>query len=226
MTDQSPGRPAASGFIARCLRLVVTLGLVLGIAALGVATVANWRRAGRVTFHVFDARWWGVGRTEAEPYVAGARTAADQAYTAVWGDGGLADQAERWLDGLRRDERDGGSPIADGATTTAQPADATMPADPAAALKRCEQRFRSAEASFRSGLAASKRAAAASGDAKRASRDEAIRHFIACRGLLTPAIATYRTLPEHRVPRLAEAEELGRLNQRFLQAAEKEAGGP
>jgi len=194
-----------------------------GAAALAFTTWVNWRREGRFTLHVFDPDWWANGRSDAQPYVAGAQTAASKAWQSVWGEGGMIEQAETWLDGLRRDDE----PAA-GAGAAAAPA-GTAPARPAAQrspeARRLEGRFTAAEQEFRTGLTAYKRAAVGSSSARAAARAEAIVHFARCRDALLASIDPYRALPDHDRKRLADAEELGRMNQRFLHDAQKDSGG-
>ena len=233
MSGESPAKPAAAskGILARCLQFVVTLAVFAIIAGMAIATFANWRRDGRVTFHVFDPTWWGNGRSEAEPYAVGARVAAEQAYQSVWGTGGMAERAEQWLDGLRRDDppaQVAGDPATPPAGQPAAPG-AGEPS-PSAALRsaetqRIEGRFTKAEADFRTGLAAYKRASTGTKNARRTARAEAIAHFGRCRDVLLATIDPYRALADHDRRRLADAEELGRMNQRFLHDAQKDSGG-
>jgi len=228
-TDAKPAGPPAKGFLVHALQWIVTLVVILGIGGLAFASWVNWRRDGIFTLHVFDPTWWGHGRSEAEPYAAGARTAAEKAYQSVWGAGGMAEQAEHWLDGLRRD--DPPAPAA-GDPATPPPGSTEPSAPPAAAAttrsaeaRRLEERFTAAEADFRAGLAAYKRAASGSATARRHRRDEAIAHFGRCRDALRTALPAYRALRDHDRRRLGDADELGRMNQRFLRDAEQGAGG-
>lgn len=229
MSDNSkPAGPPPKGLLARCLRFVVTLVVFAAIGGLAVATYANWRRDGRFTFHVFDSTWWGNGRSEAEPYAAGARTAADKAYQAVWGTGGMVEQAEQWLDDLRRDDPpETGAPAVSPTDPSAAPtAKPKPPGTPRSAeAQRLEGRFAKAEEDFRSGLTAFKRTGAGTKNARRTARAEAIAHFGRCRDALLASIDPYRALADHDRRRLDEAEELGRMNQRFLHDAQKDSGG-
>lgn len=222
----APAAPAR-GPLARLLQFVVTLAVFAVLGGMVFTAWVNWRRDGRFTFHVFEPTWWGNGRSEAEPYAVGARTAAEKAYEAVWGTGGMVEQAESWLDGLRRDD----PPAAGGAPATgAPPSGGTASPRPAASARsaeagRLEARFAAAEQEFRTGLAAYKRAASGDAGSRKRARAEAIVHFARCRDALLASLDPYRALPDHDRRRLADAEELGRMNQRFLHDAQKDSGG-
>lgn len=227
--ESKPTGAPRQGLLARALRFVVTLVVFAAIGGLAVATYANWRRDGRFTFHVFDSTWWGNGRSEAAPYAAGARTAAEQAYQAVWGAGGMVERAEQWLNGLRRDDPPApGAPAVPSTDPSAAPT-ADKPKPPgtprSAEAQRLEGRFTKAEEDFRSGLAAFKRTGAGTRNARRTAQAEAIAHFGRCRDALLAAIDPYRAVADHDRHRLAEAEELGRMNQRFLHDTQKDSGG-
>ena len=189
--------PSASTQIGR---FVLTTVVLLAITALVIATWANWQRDRRVTFRVFDPVWWGVGRHEAQPYVEGARTAAERAYESLWGAGGLVEQAETWI----RERK-------------ATPAPA-----PTAGATSHEAAFAEAENRFADGVVAYKRAKPAPGKAiDRAAVREAITAFSACRDLLDQHLPVYSTLPERQPAEQAKAEDLQRMNARFLVQAKQ-----
>jgi hypothetical protein len=181
-------------------RFVLTVVVLLAITALVVATWANWRRDGKASFRVFDPVWWGVGRSEAQPYVDGAHTAAERAYESLWGAGGLVDQAETWIK-----ERKAAPPPAAGTSAAAH-----------------EAAFAEAESRFEDGVVAYKRAKPAAGKATdRAAVREAITAFTACRDLLAAHLDDYAKLPDRRPAEQAKAEDLQRLNARFLDQARR-----
>lgn len=193
-----PAPSAARGALTQVGRFVLTAVVLLVITALVIATWANWRRDQRVTFRVFDPVWWGVGKREAEPYVEGARTAAEKAYESVWGAGGLVEQAETWIN--ERKEAPAPTPSAD----------------------VHEAAFTQAENRFEDGVVAYKRAKPAPGKAiDRAAVREAVLAFSACRDLLAEHLPAYAKLPQHKAAERTKAEDLQRLNERFLSQAKQ-----
>jgi len=197
----SEAKPAASSGPSAAVhigRFVLTAVVILAVTALVIATWANWRRDRKVTFHVFDPAWWGIGKHEAQPYVDGARTAAENAYASVWGAGGLVEQAEAWI--------------------------ATRPKD-AAAIPGAdihEAAFTQAETQFEDGVVAYKRAKPSAEKATdRTAVREAISAFTACRDLLAEHLPAYAKLPQHKEAELSKAQDLERINARFLAQAQR-----
>lgn len=200
----APAKPAAPrrGALTAIGRWILTLVVVLACTALAVATWANWRRDGRVTFRVFDPVWWGVGKREAEPYVDGARTAANKAYDSV---GDLIGQAEAWLKERKAEPQPATPPVSP-----------TTPASSEAAAH--EAAFVEAQNRFSDGLIAYRKAQPRDPGEQpnpKAQR-EAEAAFVACRDLIAKHLGPYRALRERNDAILAKTEDLQRLNLRML----------
>lgn len=248
----APPPPPRKGCLRSSGQFVLTLAVLLAIGAVGVATWANWRKDGRFSVRVFDPAWWTVGRREAEPYVEGAKTAAQKVQQSLWGEGGMVDQAEAWLDGLRRttDAAAAPAPAGDAATpegpagTASRPADTApagsagtasgtpAPAKPApttksAAARQGEEAFRTAESAFQNGLAAYKRARPGTGTPaqQKVALAEAGTHFRRCRDLLARHLEPYKTAAGSDPAVLNQAEQLAVMNQRFLFNVNRMSGG-
>lgn len=193
-----PAAPTGSNAAVHIGRFVLTTVVILAVTTLVIATWANWRRDHRVTFRVFDPVWWGVGKHEAQPYVDGARTAAEKAYGSVWGSGGLVEQAEAWM--------------------------ATRSKDTAPILGADihEAAFAQAETRFEDGVVAYKRAKPTAEKATdRTAVREAVIAFTACRDLLAEHLPAYAKLPQHKEVELSKGQDLERMNERFLSQAQR-----
>ena len=233
MSDSAPG-PARRPFWRTVVKLVTELALVAAVVVLAGTAWANSRREGRFSFRVFDRSWWGVGRHEAQPYLSGARQAADEAYTAVWGEKGMVEKAEAWLDGLRRRRAPAAAPVApvhgaDPPAAAPAPVPAPAPATGGpAGLRLHEERFAAAERLFQQGFAAYKQANPQEGGwsaEKRETMRQAAGCFARARDLLDDAIPGYAAIPGHDVRRLGEARDLERINKQFLVNANRVGGG-
>lgn len=202
--------PAKASFASRFLRRLVTITLLLGVLVLVFATWANYRRSGTVSFRVFDAAWWGVGRETSQPYVDRAKDMASSTYTAVWGEGGLVDEAKAWL--AREDQP---------AETQTAPSDTAAVESAGAERDDHEAAFRRAEASFEQGLFAWQRARPADATAPpdAAALDQARSHFEAVATILDRHLPAYNATAGKNLRVLKDAEDLQALNRRMLDRA-------
>lgn len=80
------------------IRFLVVIVLVAAVLVVGWGVFANWRASGEVSAHVLDPDWWTVSRDEARPMIDDVRDWTIARKEEVWGDGGLIDQGDAWLE--------------------------------------------------------------------------------------------------------------------------------
>ncbi len=218
----------------RLIKLVVGLGVILGIGAIAFAAVVNWRANGEFSLRVFDPVWWQAGKSEAQPLIDSASATAKEAYGALWEDGGLVDQAEDWLKDTR--ERRANPP----AETKAEPATIALtpdaPKPPPAAVKperskatrQIEDRLDTAEELFEKGVGHYQ-----SGDPSKTGYDASMKRELAAakecfqkvRDILDQHLDGYEKLSDHDPQRARDARHMQRLNGQMLFNAGKMGGG-
>ncbi|MBA3685125.1 MAG: hypothetical protein H0W72_07780 [Planctomycetes bacterium] len=225
--------PAPRTFWRSALKLVAQFVVIGAVLALSITTWANWRREQVFSFRVFDSVWWSRGRSEAQPYVAGARKTAGEVYTAVWGENGMVEKAQEWIDGLRA-RRAAPAPVPPEIVPSPAPPGAAPAPSPTASkptgvgIRAQEERFTQAERLFQEGFAAYKQANPQDGGwttHKKATMRHAAGCFAQARDLLDEAIPAYAGAAGHDPRRLGEARDLERINKQFLVNANKIGGG-
>ncbi|MDA3961683.1 MAG: hypothetical protein PF961_12900 [Planctomycetota bacterium] len=96
------------------IRFIIGIAVLAVLLIVGWGIFANWKRSGEVNAHVLDKGWWDVSKEEAQPLVQEARDWAIAKKEEIWGDGGLVDQSEDWLEDWREreSERNQEGPVA------------------------------------------------------------------------------------------------------------------
>lgn len=224
--DQAPARP---GCLRRLLMLLLQLAVVAGVAVLGWGIWSNWERKQGFSLDLLDRAWWTSTRSQAEPVATKGAELVEQgqallkrAYTEVWGQNGLVEQAEQWWKQRQVAQPDPASPPSTrpGPESAPAPEKVTRP-DPA--VQQCEQQFRQAEALFEEGLAAYRQSDPSQGwtSQRKAAYLKAVDRFTRVRDLLTPVLERYSRLPNHDPAQRKQAEAMLHHNQQLLYAAKK-----
>ncbi len=194
------------------------------VIAVGYMAVLNHRKDGVWTFHVFDAAWWSPGVEGTRPVIDGAKQATSKANDALWGSGGLVDQAEQWFNGKVERAPAAADKSADKSAKKPEPAP-TSPAQPAKPdpdvllARRCEQAIADAEIEFQTGLDHYRRANPQGNSltaAQRKSLHEARARFLSAQDRLDRTLESYATCSEHDPDRLKDGKALRDYNQRLI----------
>ncbi|MBA3846518.1 MAG: hypothetical protein H0X45_07730 [Planctomycetes bacterium] len=216
----------------RLIKWIVGLGLILGIGVTAFVATVNWRTNGEFSLRVFDPTWWQAGKTEAQPLIDSASATAKEAYSALWDEGGLVDQAEDWLKDTR--ERRAQPPVeakvepSGIAPDTPKPPAAAPRAEKSKATRQIEDRLDTAEELFEKGVGHYQ-----SGDPSKTGYDASIKRELAAakdcftkvRDILDQQLDRYEQLPDHEARRLSDARRMQHLNSQMLFNAGKMGGG-
>ncbi len=231
-------RPAAYG--GGMLKVLVSVVIIALLVVLAFATSANWKRTGVLSFHVFDSAWWTVGREEAQPLVDKTVEKTREAYGKLWGEGGVIDEADKWL----RQSKDTPPPAVQppaGSSPASPPTSATKPPEGpsekpvaltppprSAETKRYEDRILAARGVFEDGVESYRKANPAEGgwtEEKKRSVQHARNQFAKVREMLADAVPAYEARPDHDRAIAQRARELQRLDQQLFYNANKMSGG-
>ncbi|HYE07838.1 MAG TPA: hypothetical protein VEL07_20140 [Planctomycetota bacterium] len=215
----------------RLIKWVVGVGLVLGVGVTAFVATVNWRSDGEFSLRVFDRTWWQAGRTEAQPLIDSASATAKEAYSAIWDEGGLVDQAEDWLKDTR--ERRAQPPVeakADpaGVAPEGTPPPVAQKPERSKATRQIEERLDAAEELFEKGVGHYQ-----SGDPSKTGYDASIKRELAAakdcfkqvRDILDQQLDRYEQMPDHDPLRLSDARRMQHLNSQMLFNAGKMGGG-
>ncbi len=219
----------------RLIKWIVGLGLIVGVCVTAFVATVNWRTNGEFSLRVFDATWWQAGKAEAQPLIDSASATAKDAYSALWDEGGLVDQAEGWLKDTR--ERRAKPPVEakiEPADIVPDARDGTKPPPAAArperskATRQIEERLDAAEELFEKGVGHYQ-----SGDPSKTGYDTSTKRELAAakdcfkqvRDILDQQLDRYEQLPDHDPLRLSDARRMQHLNSQMLFNAGKMGGG-
>jgi hypothetical protein len=197
------------------LRLIVGLSLSALIIAIVIACWANWKQDGHFSLRVFDPSWWALGKEEAKPLVSTAKDAAGDFHHKLWGEGGWAEQADRWI----TEQRARHWP-AEGAA--AGPAPAAAQKSPEST--QLETAIRHAHETFAEGMVFYNKGNPANGgwsDEKRQNILAAQRSFIQVRTQLEETIPKYKAKADHDPAILKDAEKELDLDLKLLRNSNK-----
>lgn len=195
------------------LRLIVRLALCAVAVAIAIACFANWKKDGSLSLRVFDPEWWMVGKNEAQPVMTTARQAADDFYDKLWGEGGWAELAERWLGEQR-------------ARHASQPDTAEGPQTPdkSAETRKLEADLGQAREAFEQGMIAYNKGNPANGgwnSEKKGHIQAARESFARTRERLDAALPAYQSRPDCDRSIAADAKKLEDMNLQLLRNCNK-----
>jgi hypothetical protein len=207
---------------SRLPRILLALVVVSVVVTVAYVALLNRRKDGVFSFRVFDAAWWRPGMASAQPVIDGAKSATAKANEALWGAGGVVDQAERWLDGKvarSAPATSGAAPAPAPGGPVVAPAVPTAPDPDVVTAKRCEQKIADAEIDFQVGLDHYRRANPQGNVLTAAQRDhlrEARTRFLSAKDLLDRTLETYADCSAHDKDRLADGKALRDYDERLL----------
>lgn len=195
------------------MRLIVRLVLCALAIAIAIACFANWKKDGSLSFRVFDPAWWTAGTTEAQPVLTTARQAADDFYDKLWGEGGWAEQAERWINEQR-------------AKHASQPDTAEGPQTPdkSPETQKLEANLKQARENFEQGMIAYNKGNPANdgwNNEKKSQIQAAREAFTKTREQLDAALPAYQSRPDCDKSIAADAKKLEDMNLQLLRNCNK-----
>jgi hypothetical protein len=193
------------------LKLLIATVLVVGFLVVAWVTLLNWRKDGQVNIRPFDSSWWSPGVASAQPVLAGAKRVSEQASDALWAEGGLVDQAERWWSSK--------SARTVAPTTATSPSQQEPSAKPASPAKRYERAIADAEIDFQLGLDHYRRGSPKDGVITPERLDqlrEARTRFLSAKDRVQRVIGPYSECEDHDPDRLADAKALAQYDERLL----------